>query len=130
MTCARTHWPSGLGCTSSAETGSSAKKNSLAFDLKMRPPVGAVIAQRHESLRRVHVDAVFVVCEMWAACAARRQNQIGFSALRGNPDEIGVSGLPAIELAILAVVGISAQRHDARAIGRPSRIAVHAGRFR
>src|SRR5207302_7145006 len=73
---------------------------SLSFHDQVGAPVRSVIAQRHQALRRVNVDAVPLIREMRSACSARGQNQVGLSSLRGNPNEVGVLRLSAVEGAV------------------------------
>src|SRR2546429_7107469 len=96
---------------------------------QVRAAIRAVVTKRNESLWRVNVNAVFFIREMRPARAACGQDELGVAALGGNPHEDGVAGLPAIEAAVLAVVGVAAQQHDARAVRRPHRIAVDRQRF-
>ena len=103
---------------------------SLAFDHEVCPAVRAVVAQGDEALRRVNVNAVLVVGEMRPACSARGQDQVGAAAVGGNPDEVGVPRLPAVEGTVFAVISIAAQQNNFRAIGRPRGIAVHGKRLR
>ena len=102
----------------------------LSFHHEMSAAVRAVVAQRDQTLRGVNIDAIFVVGEMRPARSARRQNQIGVAAVRGNPDKIGVGGLPAVERAVFAVIRVAAQQDNFRAVRRPGRIAVHSQRLR
>src|SRR5438876_11685317 len=83
---------------------------------QVRAAIRAVVTKRNESLWRVNVTAVFFIREMRPARAACGQDELGVAALGGNPHEVGVAGLPAIEAAVLAVVGVAAQQHDARAV--------------
>jgi len=106
------------------------KVQSLSFHDEVCAAVRAVVAQRHQSLRRVNVDAVLFVGEMRAARSTRGQNQVCVSAVRGNPDEIGVLRLAAVEGAVFPVIGVAAKQDDFRAVRRPRRIAVHRQRLR
>src|SRR5260370_35349156 len=67
---------------------------SLSFHHEVRAAVRAVVAERDEALRCVNKDAVLVVCEMGPASAAGGQNQIRFSTLGRDPEEIAIGGLP------------------------------------
>src|SRR6267378_7218326 len=105
-------------------------KYPLALHLKMRAPVGPVIAQRNQALRRIDVDTLLVMREVRAACAASGQDQIGITTVSGNPNKVRVRGLPAVGFAVFPVIRVSAQCHNLRRIRRPRWIAVHSSRFR
>src|SRR5262249_4248507 len=102
----------------------------LALDLEMSAAVGAVVADGNETSLRVDVDAVLLIGEMWAACAAGGNDQVRLAAVGGNPDEICIEGLATIETAIFAIVSIAAKEDDAGAIRRESGIAIHGERLR
>ena len=103
---------------------------SLSFHDQVGAAVRSVIAQRHQALRRVNVDAVPITREMRPACSARGQNQVGLSSLRGNPNEVGVLRRSAVEGAVFPVIRVAAEQHDFCAVRRPGRIAVHRQGFR
>src|ERR1700751_5541250 len=96
----------------------------------MSAAIGPVITKGYQSAGCVDIHAIFFMSEMRAAGAASRQNQISFAAVGGNPDQIVVLRLAAIEAAVFAVVGIAAEQYNARAIGRKDGIAVDGERFR
>ena len=105
------------------------KVDAGAFDVEMSAAIGTVVAQRNQSAGRVNVNAILFVGKVRAAGAARRKNQIRFAAVGGNPDQIGVAGLTAIERAVFAVVGVAAQKNDFGAVRRKHRVAVDRQRF-
>ena len=97
----------------------------LALDHQMRAAIGAVVAEREQTLRRVYVDAILLVRKVRTTGAARRQNQICIATVGGNPDQISVSSLAAIEFTVFTIVGIPTQRYDPGSVRRPRGIAVH-----
>src|SRR5437868_15215830 len=103
------------------------KEESLSLHLQMRAAIGSVVTQGNESTRCVHVNAILFVCKMRTARATGRKNQIRFSAIGWNPDQIGIGRLPSIERAVFAVIRVAAQQNDFCSVWRIRRIAVKAG---
>jgi len=95
----------------------------------VRAAVGAVVAERNQAGLGVEIDAVFLVRKVRLAGSARGNNQIGGPAIGGEPDEVGTSRDAEVKRAVVAVVGVAAQRDDAVAVGRPRRIAIESGCF-
>ena len=121
--------PIGTGLKVIGRNGFFEEKDSYPFDQQVRSAVGAVVAEGEQTLRRVYVDAILLVRKVRPAGAARRQNKVGIATVGGNPDQISISSLAAIEFTVFTIVGIPTQRYDLGSIRRPRWIAVHAKDF-
>src|SRR6266849_4881241 len=80
------------------------KEETHAGHFEVHAAIGAVEPQRNQALVGVDVDAVLLMGEVRPAHATCRENQIGLTALSGNPHQIRARGLSEVELPHHAIV--------------------------
>src|SRR6516165_8853899 len=107
------------------------RKPDLADHLHDRAAVRAVVAERHQAVFRIDVDAFWLRAEMGMGRAAGRKNEVGVATVGRQPDQIEIdwNAVPLVELFDAALAG-RADGNDALAVRREIDVAIVPGNAR